>query len=179
MKEEIVLNKIYSDMDGYYGTTIIPARVKKPKDKPLIENAVGKLTTYIISHISFQKCYYSVPYKYIGKEVDLKIFSDRFEVYSQSTLIYIHRILVNRMGVYDTDISHMPPNSASYGEWNNMRFLNWAKAKGPYTYQVIHLLFKDSKAEQRHYNAPMHTQTGRFLFRPKIRKLMPTCPVAF
>lgn len=222
-KEEVVLNKTYSDMADYYGTTIIPARVKKPKDKALVENTVGKLTTYIIakmrdyqffsideynerlmveldkfnhkkfqkkegsrasmfemlekealsplpdkpyelctwkkakvqsnSHISFQKCYYSVPYEYIGKEVDLKIFSDRFEVYSQSTLICTHRILMNRIGAYDTNLSHMPPNSASYGEWNSTRFLNWAKAKGPYTYQVIHLLFKDSKAEQRHYNA--------------------------
>lgn len=221
-KEEIVLNRTYSDMADYYGTTIVPARVKKPKDKALVENTVGKLTTYVIakmrdyqffsiqeynehlmtelerfnhknfqkkegsrasvfemmekgtlnplpekpyelciwkkakvqsnSHISFQKCYYSIPYQYIGKEVDLKIFNDRFEVYAQNILLCAHKILMNRIGAYDTNISHMPPNSASYGEWNSTRFLNWAKTKGPYTYQVIYLLFKDSKAEQRHYN---------------------------
>lgn len=36
-------------MADYYGTTIIPARVKKPKDKALVENTIGNLTTYIIA----------------------------------------------------------------------------------------------------------------------------------
>lgn len=103
------------------------------------------------SHISFQKCYYSVPYQYLGKEVQLKIYSQYFEVYYERQLICVHERILDRIGIYDTDPSHMPPNSQSYGEWNSTRYLNWAKKKGPYVYEVIYRLFKDTKIEQRYY----------------------------
>lgn len=34
------LNKAYQEMAAYYGTVILPARVRKPKDKPSVENSV-------------------------------------------------------------------------------------------------------------------------------------------
>lgn len=34
------LNKTYQEMAAYYGTVILPARVRKPKDKPSAENSV-------------------------------------------------------------------------------------------------------------------------------------------
>ena len=34
------LNKTYQEMATYYGTVILPARVRKPKDKPSVENSV-------------------------------------------------------------------------------------------------------------------------------------------
>lgn len=39
------LNKIYQEMANHYGTTIMPARVRKPKDKAAVENSVK-----IVSH---------------------------------------------------------------------------------------------------------------------------------
>lgn len=220
-KDEVILNRTYSDMADHYGTVIIPARVRKPKDKPLAENSVGKLTTYIIaklrdyqfysieeyndqlkieldkfnrkkfqkkegsrcsvyeemekeallplpsmpyevcvwkkakvqnnSHISFQKCYYSVPYEFMGSEVDLKIYANKFEVYARQQIICTHNIINNRIGAYDTEASHMPPQSSQYGEWNSGRYLNWAKAKGPFTYQVIYTIFQNASVEQRYY----------------------------
>lgn len=50
-KETIVLNKIYSELAEHYGMIVLPARVRKPKDKPQVENAVGKLTTHIIARM--------------------------------------------------------------------------------------------------------------------------------
>ncbi len=50
-KEEVVLNRLYSDLADHYGTTIIPTRVRKPKDKATVENVVGKLTTHIIARM--------------------------------------------------------------------------------------------------------------------------------
>lgn len=220
-KNEIVLNRTYEEMAEYYNIIIIPSRVRRPKDKPLVENTVGKLTTHIIarlrnyqffslddynkqlrielnrfnqkefqkkdgsresifikyekellsslpnfpyeicnwkkakvqnnSHISFEKNYYSVPYKYISKEVDLKIYQDRIEIYHDKLLITSHRLVFNQIGFYMTNSNHMPINSNAYTEWNSKRYLNWAKNKGPYTYQVIYNLFKDQEVEQRHY----------------------------
>ena len=44
---ETQLNESYRDMAEYYGTAIVPARVRKPQDKGLVENSVGFTTTWI------------------------------------------------------------------------------------------------------------------------------------
>jgi len=44
-----VINKTYHEMAEHYGTAVLPARVRKPKDKPNAENAVGVTSTWIIA----------------------------------------------------------------------------------------------------------------------------------
>ena len=44
-----VLNESYREMAEHYGTAILPARIKKPKDKPSVEGAVGFISTWIIA----------------------------------------------------------------------------------------------------------------------------------
>ena len=46
-------------MAEYYGTAIVPARVKKPKDKPSVESTVGDISTWIIAALRNQT-YFSV-----------------------------------------------------------------------------------------------------------------------
>jgi len=46
---EPVINKIYQEMAEHYGTAVIPARVRKPKDKPVVEGAVGVVSTWIMA----------------------------------------------------------------------------------------------------------------------------------
>ena len=41
------LNTTYHEMAEHYNTAIVPARVRKPKDKPSVEGAVGKISTWI------------------------------------------------------------------------------------------------------------------------------------
>ena len=43
------INSIYHEMAEHYGTAIIPARVRKPKDKPNAEGSVGVISTWIIA----------------------------------------------------------------------------------------------------------------------------------
>ncbi|HMM16096.1 MAG TPA: hypothetical protein PKC47_00970, partial [Petrimonas sp.] len=40
-------NITYHEMAEHYGTAIIPARVRKPKDKPNVEGSVGNISTWI------------------------------------------------------------------------------------------------------------------------------------
>lgn len=44
-----VINKSYHEMSEHYGTAVLPARVRKPKDKPGVEGAVGVISTWIIA----------------------------------------------------------------------------------------------------------------------------------
>ena len=43
------LNTTYHEMAEHYGTAIIPARVRKPKDKPNAEGIVGNISTWIVA----------------------------------------------------------------------------------------------------------------------------------
>jgi len=44
-----VINKTYHEMAEYYGTAVIPAGVRKPREKALVERTVGMLSTWIIA----------------------------------------------------------------------------------------------------------------------------------
>ncbi|MCG8698460.1 MAG: IS21 family transposase [Bacteroidales bacterium] len=50
-----VINKTYHEMAEHYGTAVIPARVRKPKDKPNAEGAVGIISTWIIAALRNQQ----------------------------------------------------------------------------------------------------------------------------
>ena len=50
-----VINKTYHEMAEHYGTAVIPARVRKPKDKPNAEGAVGVISTWILAALRNQK----------------------------------------------------------------------------------------------------------------------------
>lgn len=50
-----VINKIYQEMAEYYGTVIMPARVKMPRDKSKVESTVGNISTWIIAALRKQQ----------------------------------------------------------------------------------------------------------------------------
>lgn len=49
-----VINRTYQELAEHYQTVIIPARVRKPKDKPSVEGTVGTITTWIIASLRNQ-----------------------------------------------------------------------------------------------------------------------------
>jgi len=50
-----VINRSYQEMAEHYGTAIIPARIRKPKDKPSVEGTVGKINTWVIAALRHWK----------------------------------------------------------------------------------------------------------------------------
>lgn len=48
------INKTYHEMAEHYNTAVIPARVRKPKDKPSAEGTVGDISTWIIAALRHQ-----------------------------------------------------------------------------------------------------------------------------
>ena len=49
------INRTYNEMAEHYGTAVIPARVKHPKDKSSVEGTVGIITTWIIASLRNQE----------------------------------------------------------------------------------------------------------------------------
>jgi len=50
-----VLNKSYQELAEHYHSVVIPARVRKPKDKSTVEGAVGVISTWIIAALRNQQ----------------------------------------------------------------------------------------------------------------------------
>ncbi len=49
------LNPTYREMAAHYGTTIIPARVRRPRDKAKVENAVQQVERWVLAPLREQK----------------------------------------------------------------------------------------------------------------------------
>jgi transposase len=52
---ETQLNESYRELAEYYGTAIVPARVRRPQDKGLVERSVGFSTTWITAALRDRK----------------------------------------------------------------------------------------------------------------------------
>lgn len=52
---ETQLNESYRELAEYYGTAIVPTRVRKPQDKGLVERSVGFSTTWITAELRERK----------------------------------------------------------------------------------------------------------------------------
>lgn len=48
---DIILTADYEALGEHYMTAIMPARVRKPKDKPSVEGTVGKIATAVIAKL--------------------------------------------------------------------------------------------------------------------------------
>ena len=48
-RTETVLNKAYQEMAEHYGTAILPARPRSPKDRAFVEGSVGVVSTWILA----------------------------------------------------------------------------------------------------------------------------------
>ncbi len=51
---EIVLNDAYRELAAHYSAAVLPGRVRKPKDKPSVENTVGNIATAVIAALRGQ-----------------------------------------------------------------------------------------------------------------------------
>lgn len=224
-KSEVVLNRTYQEMAEHYGTAVLPARVRKPKDKPTVEGAVGVISTWIIAalrnwkfftlpelneairgkllelhqkpfqkkegsrqsvfledekplllplppkefefaqwkvctvaynyHVSPDKMFYSVPYAYIKKKVDVRLTRSMVEVFLDGNRIASHPRKYGRPGQYSTLPEHMPEDHRKYTQWNAERFLSWARSIGEHTQAVTKAILASRKIEQQGYRSCM------------------------
>jgi len=223
-QSEIILNKSYHELAEHYGTAILPARVRAPKDKASVEGAVGRVSGDILAairnqkffslrelndaikerlytfnhkplqkkdgsratwfaeekasllplprnpfelsewrtatvafnyHIGVDEQYYSIPYEYIKRKVDVRLTRNVVEIFFDGTRICSHVRLYGRRGQYSTQESHMPPNHQQYIQWNGERFRKWAAKIGQNTAATVEAILTGYKVEQQGYRACM------------------------
>jgi len=100
--------------------------------------------------ITVDKIKYSVPYVFIGKEVNIRYTGKSIEVFFQNNRISPH---VRRYGNTDSIIlpEHMPENHKQYLAYSTENFLDWASAVDISAHTVMKVLLAANKVERQSY----------------------------
>jgi len=115
-------------------------KIDKPALKPL-PSVPYKFAEWIKAspgadyHIELKKHYYSVPYTFIKKKLDVRFTDQTVEIFYKAKRIASH----SRKYTYGhtTLVEHMPKAHQKYAEWTPERIINWAKKIGSSTSQLI------------------------------------------
>lgn len=125
----------------------------KPLPTKPYEYAIWKKASVGLNyHVCYEYNYYSVPYTYLRKEVDLRISQYMIEIFYKGERIVSHPRFLTGKGKYVTLVDHMPENHKQYGQWNKDRIIEWSKKIGPNTQEVISNIFTKARFEVQVYN---------------------------
>ena len=105
-----------------------------------------------ISHIflSDDKSYYSAPYQYIGKHVEVRYNQNIVEIYYNNKRIASHHKSQGK-GIYITNIKHMPSAHQAYSAWSLEYFVKRAQYIGPHTVAYIERLILQYSYPEKGY----------------------------
>lgn len=222
------LNPSYAEFAAHYGVAVIPARVRKPRDKAKVETGVQiverqilaplrnrtffslqeanqavwelleelnarafqkllgsrkslfeevdkpnlgplPLEPYVLAewkkakvnvdyHIEVEGHYYSVPYRYAQKHVELRLTHNTVEIYYEGQRIASHRRvpdLLSYRGRHTTVSQHMPKAHQRYGDWSPQRLIHWAQKTGEHTARVVEEILASRPHPEQGYRSCM------------------------
>jgi transposase len=103
---------------------------------------------HIDYHFVFDDHYYSVPYKYIHKEVEVRASANTIECFYQGKRLASHPRNYRKYK-HSTLQEHMPPAHRAHADWTPERMKRWANKIGPHTMNFIdHLILSRAFPEQ-------------------------------
>ena len=107
-----------------------------------------KAKVHIDYHVDVEKSYYSVPYRLIGKQIDVQYNERTVQIYHSGKRVASH-MRVRRAGQYVTDNAHMPHEHRYYLEWTPARIQKWGETIGPHTRDLMEKIMQ-SKQHPEH-----------------------------
>lgn len=130
--------------------------IDKPAMKPILvdhyEYSIFKIAkVHIDSHIEVDYKCYSVPFKYIGKDVNVKIGTSKLSIYYENVQIAVHNILKSSEKRYQTKLEHLPERQQAFLRQTKKDFMNWAAKISPYALLLIDTIFNSSSTEEYAY----------------------------
>ena len=150
-------NKSFQKKDGSRATMFADERMHLlPLPKTAFEMSAWKIATVAFNyHIEVDGQYYSVPFEYIKRKVDVRVTLGTVEVFFDGSRICSHVRNHGKRGQYETQEAHMPPNHQQYVQWNSERFKQWVGKIGAHTVTVVETILATHKVEQQGYRACM------------------------
>ncbi|CAN5264415.1 IS21-like element ISPsy14 family transposase [soil metagenome] len=222
---EPALNPSYQDFAEHYAVAILPARVRKPRDKAKVEAGVLVVERWILArlrnrtffslgelnaaiaelleelntrpfkklegcrrsrfmeldevalrplparryefgewrrakvhpdyHIEVKHAYYSVPYRLIGRPVDVRLTANAIEIFHAGQLVAAHA-RSNERGRRSTRNAHRPAHHVAVIEQSLARVLGRAAAVGPATAELL----RRQAAHRKHPEETLRSAQG-------------------
>ncbi len=91
-------------------------------------------------HLQFEKCFYSAPYRLVGKELWVKATETTVRIFHELEMVALHP-RKHRPGEKSTSRAHLPPDAVAYLMRDPQWCLRRAEAIGPNCSQLIRSLF--------------------------------------
>jgi transposase len=88
-------------------------------------------------HVQFDSYFYSVPYTYAGRQVQIRATARIIEVLADGERISCHIRNYEKRSRYTTDPDHMPEKHKAVADWTPERFRSWAAKTGSKTEAYI------------------------------------------
>ena len=217
------INPSFNQMANHFGVAVMPARVRKPKDKAVVESAVGVATRWILAvlrkrtffslaeanqaveellallnnrpfkklpgcrrsryeqidkpalkplpqnsyeymhikkasvhiadyHVEYEGCWYSAPYQYRGRWVEVRATLNTIEIFLKGKRIASHsRGFIK--GTRSTLNEHRPKNHQEYGAWPPERLISWAATIGPQAKCLIEQIMQKQQHPEQGYRS--------------------------
>jgi transposase len=153
------LLQAYNERDFYEleGTRLSQyLEVDKPALRPLPVRPYmyaewKKVRSGIDYHIAVDKHYYSVPYRYLKENIDVRLTPTTIECFHKGNRIALHQRLY-KPG-HSTIHEHMPRAHQDYAEWTPERMHAWANSIGPNTGKLIRALTELHKIPEQSYRS--------------------------
>ena len=104
-------------------------------------------------HMVFEKNYYSVPYQYVSKHVDIRATQTTVQIYMGDTRITSHprfpSYMTNHYATHTEDL----PEQFRDPDWNDEQMLRKAERIGSGTAMVVQRIFEGVRIREQAYNA--------------------------
>ena len=169
-KDSLILNKIYEDLQDYYGVVIIPAPPLKPKAKSTVENHVRWLETHLLEKLrgrwfdSFTSLNNEI--LSIIDELNQRSFSNgkgnRKELFEKYDKPAMKELPSESLKSYSYEIKnvpnneHMPPKHQYYSienRFDSSDYRRWARSYGENVVQLINKVMTSFNYEQQSYKS--------------------------
>ena len=119
---------------------------------PYVYAEWSKARAGIDYHVVVNKRFYSVPYTYIKKVLDVCLTEHTVEIFYKDSRIASHRRVL-REGGFTTVAKHMPQNHRQYAEWSPRRLIGWAHKTGESTASLVEKLIESHRHPEHGYRA--------------------------
>ncbi|TDQ31889.1 IS21 family transposase [Aureibacillus halotolerans] len=100
-------------------------------------------------HLSVESMFYSVPYEYINRQVEVKLSDDLVEIFFNHMRVGSHKRLYGKFGQFSTVRDHMPDNHKLFVDQTPEAAVEWAESIGASTLSVIRYLLNTSQTEKQ------------------------------
>ena len=128
-----------------------PAALSLP-DRPYQYAEWLKARVNIDYHIEVDRHYYSVPFRLIREQLDVRLTATTLEAFCKGERVAAHA-RSHAAHKPTTRAEHMPPEHRRYAEWTPSRMLDWAAKTGPSTAQLTEKILASKTFPEQGYRA--------------------------